>query len=101
MFNDKMVKMIPPGMGLRHFYFIIRMLSEAKNYGGKFSLTNILNFTLGYMRRETILFIVSDFLGLEKGWQRQISMAAMKYDLTGKIKITNNVTNEFNPDYRW
>lgn len=85
MFNNKIVKMVPAGAGMRHFYFITRTLSDPKNYGGRFNLSNALKFASGYLPQGGILFIVSDFLGLEKGWKRFLSMTALKYDLTAFI----------------
>ncbi len=85
MFNDKIVKIIPGGAGMRHFYFLTRALSNPKNYGGKFGLDHVLKFTLGSLPRGSIIFIISDFLGLGKQWKRYFSMVAMKYDLTGFI----------------
>lgn len=85
MFNQKIVKMIPGGSGMRHFHTITRTLSDPKNYGGRFNLSNALKFATGYLPHGGILFIVSDFLGLEKGWKRFLAMTSIKYDLTAFI----------------
>ena len=85
MFTDKVVKLVPPGSGMRHFYFITRVLSDPKNYGGKFDLDHVLKFCVGYLRKGSLLFVVSDFLGLGKDWQRLFSMSALKFDLTAFV----------------
>ena len=85
MFNDRIVKLVPPGTGMRHYYLLTKELSNPKSYGGRFNLGNMLKFCMGYLKSGTILFVVSDFIGLEKQWKRFFSMAALKYDLTGFI----------------
>lgn len=85
MFNNKIVKIVPAGSGMRHFYFITRALSNPGNYGGGFNLSNALKFATGYLPHGSVIFLVSDFLGLEKDWKRYLSMSALKYDLTAFI----------------
>src|SRR3989338_3186842 len=85
MFTDKVVKLVPPGSGMRHFYFITRVLSDPKNYGCKFDLDHVLKFCVGYLRKGSLLFVVSDFLCLGKDWQRLFSMSALKFDLTAFV----------------
>jgi len=85
MFTDKIVKLIPSGTGLGHFYFITRMLTNAKLYGGEYNLKRMLEFCLGTLPSGTIIFILSDFLGLEPGWTRLYSMCALKFDVTSFV----------------
>lgn len=87
LFNDKIIKVIPPSIGRAQFYNILRVLSNPSFYGGKFSLGSALKFLLSipFLKRDSIVFVVSDFIGMESGWEHQIRLAGLKYDITAIV----------------
>jgi len=65
MFNDKIVKFLPPAMGNKQYFMIIKTLSDPKLYEGKFDfarvITDLMNsFKRGAIRFEIIGMMVRD-----------------------------------------
>ncbi|MFC2161845.1 DUF58 domain-containing protein, partial [Acidobacteriota bacterium] len=83
MFTDKLVAKIPPSLGKGVYYRIIRNLSDPKNYGGDFNLTKALKYVSSFLNERSVIVIISDFIGLKKGWHRYLNILAGKYDLIG------------------
>ncbi|MCK5282910.1 MAG: DUF58 domain-containing protein [Nanoarchaeota archaeon] len=84
LFNDKIVHLIPPALGKSQFYRILRVLRNPSLYGGKFSLDFAVRYILnmGFLREGAVVFIVSDFIGLDPGWENALRLAGLKFDLT-------------------
>lgn len=84
MFNDRIVQFIPPALGKNQFYKISKILSNPENYGGKYDLIFALKYllNLNFLRRDAIVFVLSDFIGLKPGWEETLELAGLKYDLT-------------------
>jgi uncharacterized protein (DUF58 family) len=87
MFSDKIVKVVPPGIGRNQFYKIVKSLSDPSLYGGKFDLEYALRYVLniGFLQKDSIIFIVSDFIGMKSGWEYALKLAGLKYDLSAII----------------
>ncbi len=84
MFSDRINPVIPPAIGRNQFYRIIRTLKDPSYYGGSFDLNYSLNYilNLGFVPKEAIVFIISDFIGLKPGWENLLKVAGLKYDLS-------------------
>jgi len=80
MFTDKVVKYLGPGKSENHFYIMLRQLLTPEFYGGQYNLSNALNFVMNTTAERSLAFIVSDFIGLEKGWDSAIKQASGKFD---------------------
>jgi uncharacterized protein (DUF58 family) len=87
MFNDKIVKIIPPGSGKSQFYKIVKSLSNASLYGGKFDFSFIMRYVLnlGFLSNDSVVFIISDFIGMKSGWEYSLKLAGLKFDLTSVV----------------
>jgi hypothetical protein len=87
MFTDKMVNVILPSTGRNQFYNMVRTLSDPLVYGGKFNLDTALTFLMntGFLKPGSIVFVVSDFIGLKQGWEKNMKLAGLKYDLTAVV----------------
>lgn len=83
MFTDKTVKTIPSALGRRHFYSIVRALGDPNFYGGGFDFINIAKFMLGYLPEGTVLFIVSDFIGIPDEGKTLLKMLGVRFDVIG------------------
>lgn len=83
MFSDKINAQAYPAFGNRQFYNITRHLADYDLYGGSYDLGFALKFLFTYLKRRTLVILVSDFLGLRKGWDTIMRMASQKFDMIG------------------
>ena len=83
MFSDKIVKLLPPAMGNRQYFMIIKALSNPKLYEGKFDLSRVISDLMNSFKRGAIVVIVSDFIGLGKDWEKYLSAASERFELIG------------------
>jgi len=83
MFSDKIVKLLPPAMGNRQYFMIIKALSNPKLYEGKFDLSRVITDLMNSFKRGAIVVIVSDFIGLGKDWEKYLSAASERFELIG------------------
>ncbi len=83
MFNDNMVKTISPKTGQHQYFMIVHTLSNPKLYGGNFDFIKVLKFLTGYLKRDSLLIIVSDFIGLSEGWDEYFEVASHKFEIIG------------------
>lgn len=87
LFTDKVVSFIPPGIGRHQFFRILKILKNPANYGGKFDLAAALRylFKLNILKPDTVVFVVSDFIGLKPGWEYEMKIAGLKFDLNAVV----------------
>ena len=83
MFNNKIVQLIPGNIGMNQFYKITKNLSDPKHYGGGFDLDFVLRYATKFLKRNTVVFILSDFIGLKPGWKRHLEIMSKKFELVG------------------
>lgn len=83
MFNDDVVAKVQPGIGKNVLYRMANELQKPQNYGGKFNLKAAIGLVEGFLKQRALIILVSDFIGLEKNWERYINMLGQKHDLIG------------------
>ncbi len=83
MFNEKIVKYIPPNIGRRQMFKISSALSNPELYGGDIDFVATLKHLTNVLKSGTVIFIVSDFIGLKPGWKRQFKIASKKFEFIG------------------
>ncbi|HDP74033.1 MAG TPA: DUF58 domain-containing protein [Candidatus Woesearchaeota archaeon] len=81
MFNDTVKAMIKPKQGKAQFGKIIHTLSNPKHYDGQFNLEAAITVVNSVMKREGIVMIVSDFIGLPDNWRTLLAGLTSKCDL--------------------
>ncbi len=81
MFTDKVVKNIPPMMGNTQYHSMIRALTNPEYYGGNFDFEAALNFMNNFIKKESMIIIVSDFIGLKGNWKTHLEIASQKFDI--------------------
>ncbi len=96
MFNENIIKSIPPSTGKRHFYKITKTLLDLDNYGGHYDIINVMKYSLGYIPRTSMVVILSDFIGLTGEWQKWLKVFALRYDTIG-VMIRDPIDREM-PD---
>lgn len=110
MFNDDVIDYILPKKGISIHSQLLDRLTQAANYGGGYNLTKGVNFALEALEKGTLFIIVSDFIGLYKGWEEAIKLASSKFSViglmvrdpidrsiplgTGQIAISDPLTDE-------
>jgi uncharacterized protein (DUF58 family) len=83
LFNDGIVKSIPPTQGLLQYHHLVENLVNPNSYGGKYDLNEALKYVLTILKQSSIIIVISDFIGLKKDWERYIKMISKKFDLIG------------------
>lgn len=93
MFNDKIIKTVPLMTGKQQYYIITKHLSDPKLYGGKSDFGYALKFLIQFLKKRSIVIIVSDFLGLKGDWEKYLLLASEKFDiLIFIVRDPNDVT---------
>jgi len=85
MFNDKIVKFLPPAMGSRQYFMIIKTLSNPKLYEGKFDFARVITDLMNSFKRGAIVVVVSDFIGLSGNWEKYLSAASERFEIIGMM----------------
>ena len=81
LFNDKVLKFSPPKPGKKQFYVIAKNLMDPKNYGGKYNIEFALRYVFNILPQDTLVVMVSDFIGFKDEWIKRIALASKKFDL--------------------
>lgn len=80
-FTDKIVKNIPPMMGNKQYYAIVRSLQNPELYGGNFDFEAAMNFMNTFIKKQSLVVVVSDFIGLTGDWMTHLEVVAKKFDI--------------------
>jgi len=83
LFNDSIVKEMPPTGGLKQFYTFLDILTDPKMYSGNYDIKKAIKFLIERIKERTLVFIISDFIGAQQGWEKDLEIAANKFDLIG------------------
>jgi uncharacterized protein (DUF58 family) len=83
MFNDKIVEKVYTSKGKGQFYNMVKALIKPENYSGAYDFVNAADFLLNYLKEDSVVIIVSDFVGLKGDWQKFLEILASKYDVIG------------------
>jgi len=81
-FSNKVSNILPPSRGINHFYRLCKILTNPDVYGGNCNFVEALDFALSYVkRRSTLVFFVSDFVGLKGEWEKKLKLLCSKCDV--------------------
>ena len=84
MFNKDIVKNFMPSSGEKQYYTILNNLVDLNLYGKGFDLVNPLKYYTNKLLRGSLLFVVSDFIGLRgQDWISALKIASRKFDVVG------------------
>lgn len=83
LFNDKVIRYNLPSLGAKSHFTLIKTLVDTTYYGGNYDLSEALKFTLTSLKEDSIVIIVSDFIGLKNEWENKLKMLAKKFDVIG------------------
>lgn len=85
-FSDRIEKFIPPRKGSRHVLRVIREVLFHKPQGKKTDIRCALDYLNNVLRKKTVSFLISDFLGCE--FKQQLSITNKRHDLIA-VTITD------------
>ncbi|MFH1400463.1 MAG: DUF58 domain-containing protein [Nanoarchaeota archaeon] len=83
MFNDHLVNRIYPDIGQGMIRRINKDLSDPQKYGGNFDLRRALQELRAFYKDKAVLIIISDFLGMNEGWERYLTGLHDQFELLG------------------
>jgi uncharacterized protein (DUF58 family) len=83
MFTDKLVTIRGINMGSKMHRLMVGDLNNVNNYGGKFNFANVAKNTMALFKSSAVIVIISDFIGLDKGWQKYLKMLNNKFEVIG------------------
>jgi len=87
MFSDDIKISLTPTGDLSQYYHILTLMVDPRCYGGECNLDKALSHVVNSIDERTILFIVSDFIGIGEGWEDAIKMVSGKLDKVIGIMI--------------
>ncbi len=97
MFNDKIINFLEPLQDISQYYQILNLLVDKKNYGGACNMGKALSMVLNNVSEKTIVFIISDFIGIDD-IENKIKMCAGKFDKIFGIMIRDPRDESLPPD---
>ncbi|MGE3857692.1 MAG: DUF58 domain-containing protein [Dehalococcoidia bacterium] len=81
LYNNVVEETIPPRSGRRHVLRIINeLLKPPPRDGAATDLTGLITTGLNTIKRRSLIFVVSDFLG-DAGWERRLPLLAKRHDV--------------------
>lgn len=83
MFTDKTTGVLPPMSGASQYHKALKMLENPKLYEGKMDLAKSLGFLNSIVRREAIIILISDFIGLKSDWKKGLETLSTRMELIG------------------
>lgn len=78
MFGDDKMTITPNG-GQAQYQKVLNEIAKFDNYGGTFNLEDALETTLGNIKENTAVFVISDFLEVEGDWKSKMQVSSMKF----------------------
>lgn len=77
-YGDEKFKMLPKG-SMNQYQRVLDEVTTHERYGGEFNLEDALNDTIGQVKDNTSIFIVSDFLQTRGDWKSKMTLANHKF----------------------
>ena len=70
---------LSPDGGQPQYQRILHEVTHFQNYGGRFNLEKALDSTIGQVKEDTAIFLISDFLDMEGDWKPKMELANIKF----------------------
>ncbi len=81
--SDNMFNAVLPKNKRSLFYELSKALVNPEIYGGNYNMEGALSECIRALRKNSILIIISDFIGLRGDWHEALKKAAYKFDVIG------------------
>lgn len=83
LFSDRIERFIPPRKGRNHTLRIIRELVGAEPQGRGTDLAGALRHLTNMLKKRSIVFLLSDFMGASAPWRDDLLIARRRHDVIG------------------
>ncbi len=83
LFTDKVIKEVPIENGISQYYVLTKTLVNPNFYGGSFDFDNVAGYILNKLSKDSILIIVSDFIGLKQTWVKKLEYLCGRFKVIG------------------
>lgn len=97
MFSDKIKTFIPARIGDAQFFKISDALTSTKNYSGVKDYRKLISFCMSSLPRTSILFLVTDYIGLPENYEHYLEPYNQKFESVG-FMIRDPVDDELPVD---
>jgi uncharacterized protein (DUF58 family) len=81
LFSDKIVSSLPPNIGNRQYYMLLKMITNTANYEGPKNFKKVLHDVNAILGRPAILIIISDFIGMSDDWYEEFKFMSAKHEI--------------------
>lgn len=82
-FSDNISNVVKPKVNKNLFYQLSALLINPEIYGGSYDLEKALKKCGQVLSKNSIIIIISDFIGLSGQWHEQLKRASYKFDIIG------------------
>lgn len=97
MFSDSPLVSIPPSNDVSVYYRILELMGNPRYWGGGCNLNGALLSMVETVEEKSILFVVSDFIGVGEEWFSALKTAAGKFNRVFGIMV-RDVRDSFIPE---
>ncbi len=88
LFNDQVIKFIPPKLGYSHSYHIMETLFGVEQNNNSTDIKIALEFVSKNIKKKSIVFLISDFI-TDKDFQKSLKIVSNNFDLIAIRCIDN------------
>jgi uncharacterized protein (DUF58 family) len=81
LFTDRIITTIPPNIGNKQYYIMLKTITNPTLYEGSFDLGKVLHEFNTIMERKSIVVLISDFIGLKGDWYEKLKLTSAKHEL--------------------
>ncbi|MBW2966921.1 DUF58 domain-containing protein [Candidatus Woesearchaeota archaeon] len=81
LFSDGLVTSISPNIGTKQYYTLLKTVTNASFYEGAKNFEKTLHDFNAIMTRPSIIFIISDFIGLSGDWYEKLKILSVKHEV--------------------
>jgi len=81
MFCENVRAFVPPSHGMVQYRKLLRQLTDPKNYDGPCDFGEATRLCMQRLKPNTIIFLITDFLQIEDGWEQPLKVASRKFEL--------------------
>lgn len=81
LFTNSPIKKHSPSRSKNISYFLSKELVDPNNYGGAFNLMESIKFIESYLPKNSLVMIISDFIGIDPNWVNHVKSALTRFDI--------------------
>ncbi len=96
-YSDEVKKFLEPSNDETQYYRSLELIVDTKLYGGRANLDKALRFILNNVKENTILFLISDFIGADSQWEDSLKMVSNKLNDVMGVMV-RDLRDEFLPE---